>query len=221
MRRFLKDNRGTAGLLMRWQTWIIIGLAVLVVGLATGVIPNPFADKGDVHVDIGYILDDGTEIPIEPNATGSIFMDPITLRLYTDSSKSRSIKGVYGKLSVRPVTDMEVSTINVVWDGTAKSVLSTYVATEKIIAQKSGSADVSPNTTTQPSAATMLIYDTEFQSLSTSYSIAVWFDYNVTASAGGKTATNHATGNISCYWDSSTGTLTLEASVSTGIFEIR
>jgi len=107
------DNKGK----IAWQTMAIGGLLILIVGLVAGWIENPFDEKGNIGVSLGYILEDGTEVPLNSGGSDAMFMDPSTLWLYTDSTKTQKISGLYGQLSVNAATDLDVSAVDIDWSG--------------------------------------------------------------------------------------------------------
>lgn len=224
MERFLKDERGKASLLMQWQTWAIIGLVALVVGFATGIIPNLFADKGDTYVDLGYVRADGTEVSFNTDAKTILFMDPQTFTWYTDSSKTEIITGLWGELSVKASTNLDVDSVRVQW---TRELWYTHPAgAEFHVAEGDGSDTISISLDTQ-TEITGSKYTYTLPPLTASYigkTFTYTWQYDVVAWAddpSGESASDdtYAEGSISAYW-SIDGTLTITAAVDTGTLEL-
>lgn len=217
------DNKGK----IAWQTIAIGGLLILIVGLVAGWIENPFDEKGNIGVSLGYILEDGTEVPLNSGGSDAMFMDPGTLWLYTDSTKTQKISGLYGQLSVNAATDLDVDNeypllVGIVWSGVG---LYRWGPTDDWdpwpgLSNISGSTSIPPNTQTTIDGARLEAFEPG-QVMSISEQTAEFsFAFTVNASANGKTATGSAVGYISLWYSPDTGVLSITATVSTGTLEI-
>lgn len=225
MKGFLKNEGGKASVLMQWQTWVIIGLSVLVVGLVTGIIPNPF-DKGDTYVDLGYVLADGTEVSFNTDTETILFMDPQTFTWFTDSSMGTKITGLWGELSVTASTNLDVDSVSVQW---TRELWYKWPATEqwpKHLACGDGSdtISISPGTQTKIAGSkytytlppmTASYIGTTF-TYTWQYDVLAWADDPAGEAAGDDA---YAEGSISAYWDLE-GFLTITVVVETGNLQL-
>ena len=92
---------------------MILGLAVGIVGLMMGWIPNPLEPKGS-GVDFYWVYADGTTEPINFRQTMTIYRQE--LKLYKDSGHAQEIVGVRGSLWLQPDTDGGSETIVIEYD---------------------------------------------------------------------------------------------------------
>jgi hypothetical protein len=204
----------------------LVGIAA-VVGAAWYEKWGPFG-KGDVSVSLGYILADGTEVPLEGNATHMLYVDPLTFALYTDSSKTTAVAGVYAVLSVKPVTDIE-NTGQIAVNWTRKVYAKVITESRQSVFDATGTQNMTPNVDAQISASKCLVTSSTFVGFGFSQS-ATWvfrFTYDVSASVqvpsadGGYsyvTASVSTEGQISVYYNA--GTLSLVASTTKGYLNL-
>lgn len=206
------------GLIAKPTTWVIIALVGVIAYAVLVYIPS---QKGAVDVSLGYVLADGTEVPLNGNASQMLFMDPSTLAWYTSSAKTTRVTGVYGTLVVNPVTDLDVQTINIEWTrevwGTATSGSSVEMRLSQF--DQSGSFGVSPNTTTTINQSKVTVGESTFGTPTYDTPVIFRVRYTVTATAGASSATATAEGTITIYYTPG-GTLTLSASVNTGYLQL-
>lgn len=200
---------------------VLIGIAA-VVGAAWYYQWGPFS-KGEVYVDLGYVLADGTEVPFNAGQLYAFYQDPITLALYTDSSKTTAVAGVYGVLVAKPVTDIENAVVSTTW---TRYVEAHVVTWSHQSFDATGTLDMQPNVQITIATSKCLITPSTFSFYNTAtYSFR--FTYTVSGSvriptAGGGytyvTATATAVGTIDVYYTS--GTLSMVVSVTPGYLNI-
>ena len=178
------DDKGTIVGGFNLQTIAVIGLIAFFVAAYLGYIdiPGITPERGNVTINLGYVLENGTEVELLTNETAMmLYIDPVTLRWYKDSSKSVQISALWGKLSVRPTTDLNTTTVNVVW---SREVWCGYAGESPVKFNTGGGTKAVP-----PNASTVIedskyTHSLPISGLTGGYSTPILtYYYNVTASA--------------------------------------
>lgn len=198
-------------LLKNWKVMALIGL-VAVAGIWWW---QEEAKKGGARVDLGYIMEDGTYVPIEPGRAGTVlYFDPAEpFAWYSSSTQTAAtrIDGVYGTLSVKVVpVGFEADTVTISWTGW------------------SDAGELSNNGTKTDVPTNQWVTIEESTLVGTSFwytggQASVDMEFNVTATApSGQTATAHAYGSLTIWWGAElpNPSLTLEASVDIGTLKL-
>lgn len=197
------DNKGTIIGGISLQTVMVIGLAAMLVYFA--IWGNPF-DKGGVNIDLGYIMNDGTYVPINTNTQMIFYFNSAApLTWYTDSGHTQPIAGIYGKLSIKAVpSGFQADTVAISWSGSSTAGAVT----------NSGNKTISTN-------QWVTIEESKLEAQhfwSAGDPTTVDMNFDVTATAEGVTATTTTSASISIYWGSQT--LTLDASTDIGTLDL-
>ncbi|GAI81555.1 unnamed protein product [marine sediment metagenome] len=150
--------------------------------------------------------------------------DPQTFTWYTDSNKTKIVTGLYGELSVKATTNLDVDSVRVQW---TRELWYTHPAgTQFHVAGGDGSDTISISLDTQ-TKITGSKYTYTLSPMTASYigkTFTYTWQYDVVAWAddpSGEAAGDdvYVDGSISALW-SIDGTLTITAEVNTGALEL-
>lgn len=97
MKGLLKEKGGKAGLLMQWQTWVVIGL---VAALIYVVVAQPFRDKGSAYVDISLIGPNGETLEI---TSGEEYILSVVDPLKLTTTGGKEFTQFHVEMGVKPV----------------------------------------------------------------------------------------------------------------------
>jgi len=211
----MKSERGIANV-------YVIAIVAVIIGAVGGMWyfnVGPF-EKGNAEVDVGYILEGGEEVPVEPDGTSSVYGSMNTLEFWQSSSKNTKISGIYGKLNVTPATKNVDPTKSISLTASYKvTAYNPNTSTVEEFASGSASASTVAGTTSslgKVKISTSSLIKVEKQTVSYS------FQYSVTASISGTnlSASDTATGSIDVYYNKPEKTLEISTSIETGHLEI-
>lgn len=204
---------------MNLKNVLIIGLIAAVVIIVAFPDILPFGNRGGTGISLGYVLEDGTEVEIPTDgSTVTMYRDPLTFSWYSDALKTQKITGVWGQLNVTATTDESVGTVSVL---ATRKVEYEVVSSTGTRTWTTATAGVNNITLVTPNTFTELTNTKYTLSLPSSIAAgspegarSVRYTYDVTATAGTKTATTQIVGTFGVHWYQ--GTLSITGVVSRG-----
>lgn len=187
------------------QTVAIIAIigSILIAGYMGYIrIPGITPKEGGTSIDMGYILEDGTHVELEPGKQVSAFMDLQAMRAYKSSSKNTEITGVWCDMKVKPTGEGISGPVSVDWSWDLSGVF---------VNQDSGTSSVPLGSWTKIASDDAPV---NLTGTATTGSYDYTWNFSATANAGGKSTNGSANGTISFYWQNER--LEISCSADTG-----